>query len=86
MDKVAHVKSAQQTRGHLCHWPGCVKEVPPAMWGCTPHWYALPADIRSAIWRAYKIGQEDTMTPSRAYIEAARRAQEWIIAHEASGN
>lgn len=25
--------------GHHCHWPGCDKPVPPAMWGCKRHWY-----------------------------------------------
>jgi hypothetical protein len=84
-EKVAHVKNATQTRQHTCHWPGCEIEVPPARWGCTPHWYALPKDIRSDIWRAYIPGQEDTLTPNREYLEAARRAQEWIKNHGANG-
>jgi hypothetical protein len=82
-DKVQHVKSARQTRGHLCHWPGCDVEVPPAMWGCKTHWYRLPKDIRGEIWSTYEIGQEDNGTPSPAYIAAARRAQEWIAANAA---
>lgn len=76
--KVAHVKRAGNPGGHLCHWPGCTREVSPAMWGCRPHWYALPAELRGAIWRAYRPGQEISKTPTAAYIDAARRVQAWI--------
>jgi hypothetical protein len=76
--KVKHVLSQGQTRQHHCHWPGCTRQVPPAMWGCRPHWYSLPITLRNAIWKAYVPGQERTGTPNRAYIEAARAAQEWI--------
>lgn len=51
------------------------------MWGCRPHWFALPKAIRDAIWQAYQPGQEMTLTPSRAYVEAARAAQDWIQEH-----
>lgn len=77
-DKVSHVKRAGQTRQHHCHWPGCDKQVPPAMWGCRKHWYDLPINLRNAIWRTYRPGQEVAATPSRAYVAAARAAQEWI--------
>lgn len=79
--KVAHVRRAAQTRTHHCHWPGCPKQVPPAMWGCHQHWYKLPARIRAQIWRTYQIGQEVTLTPSRAYVDAALAAQTWIREH-----
>jgi hypothetical protein len=77
-DKVEHVRAAGQTRGHTCHWPGCQTEVPPAMWGCQMHWYMLPKDIRSEIWRAYEIDQEETGNVSSQYVAAARKAQDWI--------
>ncbi len=77
-DKVAHVKSAKQTRAHGCHWPGCKRQVAPAYWGCTEHWYKLPADIRRRIWAAYDPGQEDTLSPSESYLEVADEAQRWI--------
>lgn len=77
--KADHVRRAQQTRAHECHWPGCTAQVKPAMWGCAPHWFRLPQAIRDAIWAAYRIGQEQSLNPSRAYMEAARRAQEWIL-------
>lgn len=81
MEKVEHVRAALRERlpsAHRCHWPGCVSMVPPAAWGCRPHWYKLPQEIRSRIWRAYRIGQETTKTPNPEYIAAARAAQAWI--------
>ena len=63
---------------HHCHWPGCTKEVPPAMWGCKPHWFALPIRLRNMVWAAYEPGQEITKTPSAEYLEVARQVQEWI--------
>lgn len=65
---------------HTCHWPGCAQAVPPAMWGCKPHWYRVPKHLRDRIWAAYVPGQEITKTPSRAYIEAAQAVQAWIAA------
>ena len=80
--KVTHVTRARQTRAHHCHWPGCDKQVPPAMWGCRPHWFALPKALRDRIWATYRPGQEDTMTPSRAYLDAAEAVQQWIRAKQ----
>lgn len=79
--KVAHVRSAAQTRGHVCHWPGCGAEVPPAMWGCKPHWFRLPKVLRDRIWRAYRAGQEEDLDVSESYFEAAKAVQEWIAKH-----
>lgn len=79
--KAAYVLAQKQTRDHHCHWPGCTKSVPPAKWGCKAHWFALPKHIRDAIWAAYAPGQEISMTPSRAYLEAARAARTWIAAN-----
>ena len=63
---------------HTCHWPGCNKNVPPAMWGCKGHWFLLPARLRNKIWSAYVPGQEITKTPSAKYIEVAKEVQQWI--------
>lgn len=82
--KLLHVAAARQARGHTCHWPGCNRRVPPAMWGCKPHWMRLPYAIREAIWSAYVVGQEERMDPSDEYLRAAERAQEWIRAHGGS--
>ncbi len=77
-DKVRHVKRAGQTRDHACHWPGCAVQVPPAKWGCYPHWMRLPKALRDAIWAAYRPGQETTLSPSRLYVRAALAVQRWI--------
>ena len=53
------------------------------MWGCRKHWYQLPDDLRREIWATYRPGQEISKTPSRAYVRAAQRVQEWIKANHA---
>lgn len=50
------------------------------MWGCAPHWYALPTFLRNAIWKHYRSGQEVTKTPSPQYIAVAKCVQLWIEA------
>jgi hypothetical protein len=52
------------------------------MWGCSRHWFALPAALRARIWRAYRPGQENDMRPSESYMEAAEAVQEWIAQQE----
>ena len=81
--KADYVRHQPQTRHHECHWPGCTAQVPPAMWGCKKHWYALPAELRREIWRCYRPGQEIDQRPSTTYIAVARRVQDWIKAHAA---
>jgi hypothetical protein len=71
-----------QTRDHSCYWPGCDKQVPPAMWGCRAHWMKLPAVLRAKVWAAYRPGQEKTMTPSRKYVKVAREVREWVLKHK----
>lgn len=80
-DKVAHVKRAKQNRDHECHWPGCAKQVPPAMWGCKEHWFKLPKYLRDKVWAAYRIGQEIDMRPSKEYLKVAKEVQQWIRSH-----
>lgn len=65
---------------HTCHWPGCGKEVPPAMWGCKGHWFTLPKHLRDKVWATYRRGQEITKTPSPEYIAVAQEVQRWISA------
>lgn len=66
---------------HFCHWPGCERAVPPAMWGCKSHWFALPQSLRNEVWSAYRPGQEITKTPSATYIEVAKKVRAWILAN-----
>jgi hypothetical protein len=77
-DKVAYVRSKNKTFDHHCHWPGCTKKVPPAMWGCKLHWFKLPAWLRAKVWRTYEPGQEISKTPSDAYLAVADEVQRWI--------
>lgn len=76
--KANYVRAQPQSRDHTCHWPGCNKQVPPAMWGCKQHWFTLPKNLRDRIWVAYQPGQEITMTPSDDYLSVAADVQAWI--------
>lgn len=78
-EKADYVRRQNQTRQHTCHWPGCNKQVPPAMWGCKRHWFMLPALLRAKIWRSYRPGQEVTMDPSPEYLKIANEVQKWIF-------
>ena len=78
MSKADYVRRQKQTRRHTCHWPGCEVQVPPAMWGCKPHWFRLPLHLRNRIWSAYRPGQEKTLSPSAEYIAAAEEVRTWI--------
>lgn len=84
-DKIQYVFEQKQTRPHHCHWPGCKKQVPPAMWGCREHWQRLPSELRGKIWAAFRPGQEKTFSPSREYVKVAREVQRWIVANEGTG-
>ena len=63
---------------HKCHWPGCDKDVPPAMWGCTSHWFKLPFALRKKVWTTYRPGQEVDKNPSKEYIAVVKEIQTWI--------
>jgi hypothetical protein len=76
--KADYVRDALQTQQHHCHWPGCDKQVPPAMWGCKTHWFKLPQGLRNKIWATYRPGQEETKTPSARYLAVANEVQDWI--------
>jgi hypothetical protein len=64
---------------HTCHWPNCGKPVPPKLWGCRKHWFALPKPLRDRIWATYRPGQEIDKRPSSEYVEAAKAVQQWIV-------
>lgn len=67
---------------HTCHWPGCEVAVPPKLWGCKRHWYALPARLRADILRHYRPGQEIDKRPSAEYVAVAKEVREWILTEE----
>jgi hypothetical protein len=83
MHKADYVRSEaarNTTFDHHCHWPGCERKVPPAMWGCKAHWFKLPMRLRNRIWATYRPGQEVTKDPSADYLSVAREVQDWINA------
>lgn len=59
---------------HTCHAHGCTKIVPPRMFACRAHWFALRLPLRNAIWREYREGQELDKQPSLRYLCVQRRA------------
>lgn len=76
--KADYVRGQSQTRNHECHWPGCKKQVPPAMWGCSQHWFKLPKNLRDRVWAAYRPGQEIDGKVSKEYLAVAVEVQAWI--------
>lgn len=64
---------------HTCHAHGCTRSVPPEMFACRSHWFALPKNIRDAVWREYRSGQETDKQPSLRYMAVQRLA----VAHTA---
>ena len=79
-----HAGNHRAETEHTCHWPGCTTVVPPAMWGCKPHWFRLPKRLRDMVWAAYVPGQEITKTPSNEYLDVALEVQRWIKENEAA--
>lgn len=78
MNKAGHVRAAPNNDAtHHCHWPGCQVQVKPALFSCKRHWFTWPEAIRSAIWAAYRPGQEQSKDPSPAYLQAAEAAIEY---------
>lgn len=59
---------------HRCHAHGCDKPVPPRMFACKPHWFALRKPVRDAIWREYRSGQERDKQPSLRYLAVQQLA------------
>lgn len=56
------------TAGHHCHAHGCKTPVPPKMFMCREHWFALPVPFRDAVWREHRPGQERDKSPSCRYL------------------
>lgn len=59
---------------HICHAHACMTRVPPSMFMCRVHWFALRKPLRDAIWREYRPGQENDKRPSPRYMAVQRRA------------
>ena len=68
--------------GHACHATGCNVPVPPEMFACRRHWFALPKQLRDRIWAAYRVGQCNDWRISHEYAEAARKAVRILAARD----
>ncbi|MGH3783503.1 MAG: hypothetical protein ACRDRO_23505 [Pseudonocardiaceae bacterium] len=61
---------------HQCPYPHCETPVPADQLTCTPHWYALPSDLKAAVWRHWKAGN------LAEHATAKQAAIEWMNYHE----
>jgi hypothetical protein len=60
---------------HTCHARRCKTRVPRKLLMCAMHWRMVPAALQSAVWDAYRPGQEIGNAPVTAtYLSAAKAA------------
>jgi hypothetical protein len=71
-----------RSRDHTCHARNCDVQVPPAMFMCKRHWWALPKKMRNEVWAVYVPGQEDRMDPTEEYLAVATKAVQWLADKE----
>lgn len=67
---------------HHCHATACRVSVPPEMFMCKRHWFALSKKMRDEIWRTYRVGQCDDMNPSEPYALAAKACVVFLAGKE----
>lgn len=67
---------------HTCHATECNVAVPPEMFMCKRHWFALPKRLRDRIWATYRLGQCDDWNISHDYADAARKCVVFIAVKE----
>lgn len=63
--------------GHECPAPGCTERVPSRMYACRRHWYSIPPELRSRLWRAVKgpgIGSREHFAAMAACDEHLERS------------
>lgn len=61
---------------HKCFHPACDKQIDADLFGCRAHWYALPPDMRSRIWKTFR---EWKAKRSMYHYRAMREAQQGAI-------
>jgi len=59
---------------HPCQAIGCSTPIERWKLMCADHWARVPAELQTAVWAAYRHGQEDDKRPSVEYLEAADKA------------
>lgn len=67
---------------HYCHAEGCRVVVNPKILMCRRHWFQVPAQLRRAVWREYRPGQEVDKRPSPEYLSVMRAAIEAVAEKE----
>lgn len=78
LDATPSHRTSLRAPKHTCHARGCKVTVPPRMFMCKHHWFALPERMRRKLWSLYVPGQERTKTPTPEYIEFAQECVDWI--------
>lgn len=59
---------------HVCHAINCGAPTQARMLFCLPHWRMVPKPVQSAVWHAYRRGQERDKRPSAFYVAVQRVA------------
>lgn len=60
---------------HACEHPQCFRQIEGRLFGCRPHWYALPTDLRSEVWRTWKARLRAPGDPTAVAAHEAAKAQ-----------
>jgi hypothetical protein len=63
-----------RTAAHHCHANGCATKTKPEMLMCFAHWKRVPRRLQQAVWRYYREGQCEDMSPSAEWHLAADAA------------
>jgi hypothetical protein len=67
---------------HLCHAVDCSERISPKLLMCPRHWYMVPPALRKRVWQTYRPGQEFDKCPSKAYLEVAKQAINFVAEKE----
>jgi len=67
---------------HTCHAKLCDVPCPPEYLMCPVHWAKVPGRLQRAVWGAYRPGQCDDKSPSRAWFVAAEVAIDHVAVLE----
>jgi hypothetical protein len=68
------VQNGANLMAHTCHAIACKLPVPPERLMCLRHWRRVPKELQRAVWRTYRVGQCDDLSPSSAYCDAGQAA------------
>ena len=60
---------------HVCHAPGCTRQIPPHLFACHTHWRLVPLWLQTWLLREYRPGQEHDKRPSARYCAVQARCR-----------